>query len=152
MPQPETSQFRKPLIIAAVLIAGEVMPYLSRIPRSFVHGMPWIWGYMTSFDDVLRWNIGQAVTLAPLGLFCLIYVFANRKFPLIVATLTHFSITCVLYEAHGDPPNGEDFLGSFVYPFMIALPAGVAGMAALLGQSAVEYIQRRRAAKNILAM
>lgn len=124
------------------------MPYLSRIPLSFVYGTAWIWKYMSTFGDVLRWNGGQMVTLIPLGTFGLIFIYGNTKLPFIASIVGHFAVTCLVYYSHGEPPHNDDFLGCLAYPFLISVPAGVLGAVALLGRSAVDAIKRRNAKIN----
>ncbi len=148
MTKSKTVTIQRTIIVVVVLILAELMPYLSRIPLSFVYGTAWIWKYMSTIDDVLRWNGGQLLTLIPLGVFGMIFIFGNTKLPFILSTLAHFAVTCLIYYSHGEPPHNDDFLGCLVYPFPIGLAAGFAGAVALVGGTAYDAIKRRTAAIN----
>ena len=133
---------RRTIIVVVVLIFAELTPYLSRIPLSFVHGTAWIWKYMSTFEDVLRWNGGQLLTLIPLGVFGLIFIFGNTKIPFIASTMAHFAVTCLLYFSHGEPPHNDDFLGC-------GIAAGFAGAVAIIGRTAYDAIMRRKATQTL---
>ncbi len=146
MTNTKTITITRTLIVLVVLIFAELMPYLSRIPLSFVYGTAWIWKHTSTLDDFLRWNGLHLLTLIPIGVFGLIFIYGNQKLPFIASALGHFAVTCLIYYSHGEPPHNDDFLGCIAYPLPIGFAAGFTGAVALLGQTAFAAIKRRSAA------
>jgi hypothetical protein len=132
---------KKTAFVATALLAGMLVPYISRIPGAFVHGTAWIWSYMSTSGDVLRWNGLHVISLIPIVIFGLIYIFGSQKWGFVMSVVAHLAATSFLYAHQGDPPGKDDFLGCIVFPPMLAVFAGAFGFVAF----AVElFVQNRR--------
>jgi len=118
-----------------------LVPYFSRIPTAFVRGTPWIWSYMSTTDDVLRWNGLHIISLIPLGITGLIYIFGRHSWGFYVAFAGYVAATSFVYYHQGNPPGPDDFLGCIVFPPMLAFASGVCGAVALAAQL---IVQKRR--------
>lgn len=132
---------KKSLILAAALIIGFLMPYLSRIPLAFTYGAPWIWKYMANADAFRVWNEFHLFSLEPIFMFGLVYVFAKIKWQFYAAAFAHFLVTFLCYYNFGEHPQRDDFLAFLVFPFIIGAPSFLGG---LIGLAAEYFINRRK--------
>ena len=124
----------KILIVIAALIVGVLMPYLSRIPLALTHGAGWIWKYMRTSDDFVRWNGFHLFSLIPIVIFGLVYVFGNARWAFYASVCGHYAVTSLIYYSHGEPPFPDDYVGCVLFPFPIAGASLLCGLIALAAE------------------
>ena len=132
---------KKIFIVIAALIVGFLMPYLSRIPLAFTYGAAWIWKFMPNFDSVRVWNEFHLISLEPMLMFGIVYIFGNVKWTFYTAAVAHFAVTFLCYYNFEETPQRDDFLSFLVFPFIIAAPSFLCGAVALVA----ELIAKRNA-------
>lgn len=132
------------LIVAAALIVGELMPYLARIPLAFVYGAAWIWRHTPDLDNFLRWNGMHLGSLIPIAIFGLIYIYSSNRSAFYASVISHLAITSLLYYSHGQPYGPDDFLGCFIYPFIIGIGSLACGFIALFASALLTRLQSGR--------
>lgn len=128
-----TSTKRKKIIfVLAAMLLGMVMPYLSRIPLAMTYGTPWIWDYISSTDDFLRWNGGQIFSLIPIAAFGALYIFSSLRWGFYASVLGHFAATSFIYHDFGVRHGPDDFLGCLVFPPIFAGASFAVGFVGLV--------------------
>ena len=148
MNNPRTLTIKRSLIVAAALVIGECMPYISRIPLAFVYGTDWIWRHTPDVDNFLRWNGMHLGSLIPIVMFGLLYIFTNMRAAFYASVIGHFAVTSLLSYSHGKPYGPDDFLGCFVYPFVIAGGSFVCGAATLVGVALITKLRSPKATES----
>jgi len=123
---------KRSLIVVAALITGFLMPYLSRIPLAFVYGPPWIWKYMTTFDDFLHWNGLHFFSLVFVIFFGAVYVLTDFRWAFFAAVFGQLAVTGLIYYNFEEHYHPDDFLGFFLHPIIIAFISFVSGIVAFL--------------------
>ena len=127
-----SATWRKTIVVLMTFVLGMLMPYLSRIPLAFTFGTPWIWNYISSTDDLLRWNGGQIFSLIPIAMFGALYIFSSLRWGFYAAVLGHFAATSFIYHDFGLRHGPDDFLGCLVFPPMFAAASFAAGSIGLV--------------------
>src|SRR5215210_7790935 len=82
---------KKTFVVAAALLLGFLMPYISRIPYAFTFGFSWIWSYMPDSDAFFWWNRLHLYSLIPMGVFGLVFVFGNIRWGFYASAVVHFA-------------------------------------------------------------
>jgi hypothetical protein len=134
------------IIVAAVLLIGFLMTYLSRIPLAAERGVNWIWSYIPA-GDLTAWflfNLFHLGSLAPLVLFGFFYLRGKVKWTFHVAALAHFVTTFFLYY-NFEGKRAEDVISFVLFPVIIDFVSIVAGAIAFLLEF---FIERKTAAEN----
>jgi hypothetical protein len=139
--RPISSMRKRTAIVATALVFGMLVPYMSRIPTAFVRGIPWIWSYMSSMDDVLRWNGFHVISLIPMAIFGLVYIFGSLRWGFYASFVSHLAATSFLYYHQGNPHGPDDFLGCILFPPLLAIASGACGAVAFLAEL---LLQNRR--------
>ncbi|HEV7698663.1 MAG TPA: hypothetical protein VGO43_00395 [Pyrinomonadaceae bacterium] len=134
---------KKILIVTAALVVGMLVPYISRIPLAVIRGNPLIWSYMSTGADVLRWNGIHIISLIPMAIFGLIYIYGKLSWGFYASIVGHFGITSFIYYNFGEKYGLDDFLGCIFFPPMIAFVAGACGAVAFVAELIVQRITAR---------
>ena len=128
------NKFKKIFIVIAALFVGFLMPYLSRIPLAFTHGAAWIWKYMHTADDFVRWNGFHVASLIPIGLFGFAYLYENTKWAFCASVFGHYAATAFIYYNFGEHYSPDDFLGCIIFPFLFGGASVLCGAIALVAE------------------
>ncbi len=138
------NKWKKSLIVAAALIVGFLMPYLSRIPLAFTYGAAWIWKHIDNSNDFSNWNGFHLGSLIPIVIFGLLYIFGKVKWAFYAAAFGQFAATYVLYYDFMECYENHGFLEYIILPTMIVTASFLCGITVL----AAEYFINRRKNKS----
>lgn len=134
---------KKSLVVAAALIVGFLMPYLSRIPLAFTHDAAWIWKYMSSSDDLIRWNGFHLFSLIPIVIFGFVYVLENVRWSFYASVFGHYAATAFIYYNFGEHYSSDDFLGCIIFPFLFGGASVLCGVIALVAELFINGRKKR---------
>ena len=132
------NKLEKSLVVLAALIVGFLMPYLSRIPLAFTYGTAWIWSYMHTADDFMRWNGFHVASLIPIVIFGFVYLYANTKWAFRASVFGHYAATAFIYYNFGEHYSPDDFLGCIIFPFLFGGASLLCGAIALVVELFIE--------------
>ena len=143
MSNTKTPIVKKSLVVIAALIVGFVMPYLSRIPLAFTYGTAWIWSYMDTADDFMRWNGFHIASLIPIVIFGFVCLYENTEWAFRASVFGHYAATAFIYYNFGEHYSPDDFLGCIIFPFLFGGASVLCGAIALV----VELVAANRKQK-----
>ncbi len=130
----ETINVKKIFAVAAALLLGFLLPYLSRIPLAFTYGAAWIWKYISHSGDFVRWNGFHLFSLIPILIFGLLFVFGISKWSFYAGVGGHFAVTFLIYYNFEEHYGVDDFLGCILFPLPIAAASFLCGMLVLAAE------------------
>jgi hypothetical protein len=127
--------YKKVSLLIVVLVLAFLMPYLSRIPGTVVHGSDWFWSYLPDVSGFLFFSVFNLISIIPLLAAGLFFAFGRFKVSFALTALTHLIATFYFHHDYDLAADAQAAIGLIFIPIFV----GVITLAVAIISTVVEW-------------